>query len=95
MIDFHPTTIGPAEVTADHLQQWFEAGAADGFWLSPDVYEDGVDATRVPLVTLLPVITKKIKHTINTHTKYYNLLYQKKLLQTISNQIYTNNSIFR
>jgi alkanesulfonate monooxygenase SsuD/methylene tetrahydromethanopterin reductase-like flavin-dependent oxidoreductase (luciferase family) len=44
VIDFHPTTVGPAEVHADHLQEWLEAGAADGFWLSPDIYEDGVDA---------------------------------------------------
>lgn len=44
VIDFHPTTVGPAEVHADHLQEWLEAGAADGFWVSPDIYEDGVDA---------------------------------------------------
>ncbi|MFF8986779.1 hypothetical protein ACF08E_25830 [Streptomyces globisporus] len=45
MIDYHPTTVGHA----DHLQEWFEAGAADGVWLSPDVYEDGVDEV-VPLL---------------------------------------------
>lgn len=44
VIDYHPTTVGPAEVHADHMQKWLEAGAADGFWLSPDIYEDGVDA---------------------------------------------------
>jgi FMN-dependent oxidoreductase (nitrilotriacetate monooxygenase family) len=44
VIDYHPTTVGPASVHADHLQEWLEAGAADGFWISPDVYEDGVDA---------------------------------------------------
>ena len=44
VIDFHPTVVGPAELHADHLQEWFEADAADGFWLLPDVYEDGVDA---------------------------------------------------
>lgn len=36
VIDYHPTPVGPAEVLADHLQEWFEAGAADGFWLSFD-----------------------------------------------------------
>ena len=53
VIDFHPTTIGPAEATADHLQEWFEAGAADGFWITPDVYEDGVDAFVDEVVPIL------------------------------------------
>ncbi|BBH63866.1 nitrilotriacetate monooxygenase [Actinoplanes sp. OR16] len=53
VIDYHPTTVGPGEVHADHLQKWFEAGAADGFWLSPDVYEDGVDAFVDEVVPLL------------------------------------------
>lgn len=44
VIDFHPTAVGPAQVHADHLQEWLEAGAADGFWISPDIYEDGVDS---------------------------------------------------
>ena len=44
VIDYHPTPVGPAEVTADHMQEWFEAGAVDGFWVSIDVYEDGIDA---------------------------------------------------
>ena len=44
VIDYQPVVAGaPAEV-ADHMQQWFEAGAADGFWVAPDVYEDGLDA---------------------------------------------------
>ncbi|WP_022929400.1 NtaA/DmoA family FMN-dependent monooxygenase [Patulibacter americanus] len=42
-IDYHPTTVGPAVVHADYLQAWLEADAADGFWISPDIYEDGVD----------------------------------------------------
>jgi FMN-dependent oxidoreductase (nitrilotriacetate monooxygenase family) len=53
VIDYHPTTIGPASVTADHLQAWFEAEAADGFWVSPDVYEDGVDAFVDGVVPIL------------------------------------------
>lgn len=44
VIDFHPAIVGPAVEAADHMQAWFEAGAADGFWLSPDVFEDGIDA---------------------------------------------------
>nr|WP_271209276.1 NtaA/DmoA family FMN-dependent monooxygenase [Rhodococcus wratislaviensis]GLK33780.1 nitrilotriacetate monooxygenase [Rhodococcus wratislaviensis] len=53
VIDYHPTTVGPGEIHADHLQEWFEAGAADGFWLLPDVYEDGVDAFVDEVVPLL------------------------------------------
>jgi FMN-dependent oxidoreductase (nitrilotriacetate monooxygenase family) len=44
VIDYHPVIVGPGVEAADHMQEWFEAGAADGFWISPDVYEDGVDA---------------------------------------------------
>jgi FMN-dependent oxidoreductase (nitrilotriacetate monooxygenase family) len=44
VIDYHPVIAGPAVEAADHMQEWFEAGAADGFWISPDVYEDGIDA---------------------------------------------------
>ncbi|MEV0688212.1 NtaA/DmoA family FMN-dependent monooxygenase [Nocardia sp. NPDC050378] len=43
VIDYHPTTVGPGAVHADHLQKWFEAGAADGFWIMPDIFEDGID----------------------------------------------------
>jgi len=37
-------SVGPGELHADHIQEWFEAEAADGFWMLPDVYEDGIDA---------------------------------------------------
>ena len=53
VIDFHPTTVGPGAVHADHIQEWIEAGAVDGFWISPDVYEDGVDAFVDQVVPLL------------------------------------------
>lgn len=53
VIDYHPVTVGPGEVHADHMQEWLEAGAADGFWLAPDVYEDGVDAFVDEVVPLL------------------------------------------
>jgi hypothetical protein len=35
------------------MQEWFEAGAADGFWVSPDVYEDGIDAFVDQVVPIL------------------------------------------
>ncbi|MHC5557878.1 NtaA/DmoA family FMN-dependent monooxygenase [Kocuria sp. U4B] len=53
VIDYHPVTVGPAAVHANHLQEWFEAGAVDGFWVSPDIYEDGVDAFVDEVVPLL------------------------------------------
>ncbi|MNW49933.1 putative monooxygenase MoxC [compost metagenome] len=53
VIDYHPTPVGPASVTADHMQQWFEAGACDGFWVSIDVYEDGIDTFVDEVIPLL------------------------------------------
>jgi FMN-dependent oxidoreductase (nitrilotriacetate monooxygenase family) len=53
VIDYHPTVVGPGELHADHIQEWFEAEAADGFWVSPDVYEDGVDAFVDQVVPIL------------------------------------------
>ncbi|MFB9315851.1 LLM class flavin-dependent oxidoreductase [Cryptosporangium minutisporangium] len=47
------TVVGPGELHADHLQEWFEAGAADGFWVTPDIYEDGVDAFVDEVVPIL------------------------------------------
>lgn len=53
VIDYQPVVAGPAVDVADHMQKWFEAGAADGFWISPDVNEDGIDAFVDGVVPLL------------------------------------------
>ena len=53
VIDYHPTPVGPASVTADHMQEWFEAGACDGFWVSIDINEDGIDTFVDEVVPLL------------------------------------------
>jgi FMN-dependent oxidoreductase (nitrilotriacetate monooxygenase family) len=53
VIDYHPTTVGPATVTADHMEEWFEAGAVDGFWVSIDTYEDGIDTFVDEVVPIL------------------------------------------
>ncbi|MCC9205026.1 NtaA/DmoA family FMN-dependent monooxygenase [Arthrobacter sp. zg-Y769] len=53
VIDYHPTPVGDAAVTADHMQEWFEAGAVDGFWVSVDIYEDGIDTFVDEVVPIL------------------------------------------
>lgn len=53
VIDYHPVIVGPGIEAADHMQEWFEAGAADGFWISPDVNVDGIDAFVDEVVPLL------------------------------------------
>lgn len=53
VIDYHPVIVGPGIEAADHMQEWFEAGAADGFWLSPDVNADGIDAFVDEVVPIL------------------------------------------
>ena len=53
VIDYHPVIAGPGVEAANHIQEWFEAGAADGFWISPDIYEDGVDAFVDGVVPIL------------------------------------------
>lgn len=53
VIDYHPTPVGTAAVTADHMQEWFEAGACDGFWVSIDVNEDGIDTFVDEVVPIL------------------------------------------
>ncbi|PPG27218.1 NtaA/DmoA family FMN-dependent monooxygenase [Pseudoclavibacter sp. RFBB5] len=44
VIDYHPVVPGTAADIADHMQEWFEAGACDGFSVAIDVYADGIDA---------------------------------------------------
>lgn len=53
VIDYHPVIVGPGVEAADHMQSWFEAGAADGFWISADVNSDGIDAFVDEVVPLL------------------------------------------
>ncbi|MFW0716386.1 NtaA/DmoA family FMN-dependent monooxygenase [Pedobacter sp. N23S346] len=53
VIDYHPVIVGPGIEAADHMQAWFEAGAADGFWISPDVNDDGIDAFVDEVVPIL------------------------------------------
>lgn len=43
VIDYQPVVADVAVEVADHMQRWFEAEAADGFWVVPDVYHDGLD----------------------------------------------------
>lgn len=53
VIDYHPVIPGTATEVADHMQEWFEAGACDGFSLAIDVYADGIDAFVDEVIPLL------------------------------------------
>lgn len=53
VIDYHPTIVGPPSAVADHMQEWFEAGACDGFWINADVYEDGLPPIVDEVVPIL------------------------------------------
>lgn len=53
VIDYHPVVPGTAADVADHMQEWFEAGACDGFSLAIDVYVDGIDAFVDQVIPLL------------------------------------------
>lgn len=45
--------VGTPEQVADHIENWFKAGAADGFVLIPDVFADGFPAFVDEVVPLL------------------------------------------
>ncbi|MDI5911705.1 MULTISPECIES: NtaA/DmoA family FMN-dependent monooxygenase [Streptomyces] len=53
VIDYHPVVAGTATDVADHMQQWFEAGACDGFSIAVDSYHDGFDAFVDQVVPIL------------------------------------------
>lgn len=53
VIDYHPVIVGPGVEAADHMQAWFEASAADGFWILPDVNVDGIDSFVDEVVPIL------------------------------------------
>jgi alkanesulfonate monooxygenase SsuD/methylene tetrahydromethanopterin reductase-like flavin-dependent oxidoreductase (luciferase family) len=53
VIDYHPVVAGTPTDVADHMQEWFEAGACDGFSLALDAYHDGVDAFVDQVVPVL------------------------------------------
>ena len=53
VIDYHPAVVGRPEAVADHLQEWFEAEAADGFWIIPDVLTDGLPAFVDSVIPIL------------------------------------------
>jgi alkanesulfonate monooxygenase SsuD/methylene tetrahydromethanopterin reductase-like flavin-dependent oxidoreductase (luciferase family) len=42
VFDPYPSVVGTAEQVADHLQEWFEADAADGFMLNFDDFHTGI-----------------------------------------------------
>lgn len=42
VFDPYPSVVGNADQVADHLQEWFEAGAADGFMTNFDDFHTGI-----------------------------------------------------
>ncbi|WP_206045821.1 NtaA/DmoA family FMN-dependent monooxygenase [Nocardia mangyaensis] len=53
VFDEHPAKVGTATEAADHMQEWFESGAIDGFWIIIDVYDDGIDSFVDNVVPIL------------------------------------------
>lgn len=53
VIDYHPVVAGTAADVADHMQQWFEAEACDGFSIAIDSYHDGFDSFVDQVVPIL------------------------------------------
>lgn len=53
VIDYHPVVADTPEKVADHMQEWFEAGACDGFSLEIDAFHDGIDAFVDEVVPIL------------------------------------------
>ncbi|GAB3605611.1 NtaA/DmoA family FMN-dependent monooxygenase [Conyzicola nivalis] len=53
VIDYHPVVPGTASDIADHMQEWFDAGACDGFSVAIDVYADGIDTFVDEVVPVL------------------------------------------
>lgn len=51
--DFHTTFIGSPEEIADEMQELFEAGACDGFVITPDVVSDGLPAFTEQVIPIL------------------------------------------
>ena len=49
----HGGFVGTPEQVADHIEDWFHAGAIDGFNLQPDVLVDGLDVIVDELVPIL------------------------------------------
>jgi len=49
----HSMVVGSAEEVADHMQEWFEGGGADGFNVMPPTFPAGFEAFTNLVVPLL------------------------------------------
>lgn len=63
----HAGFVGTPEQLADHIENWFHAGAIDGFNLQPDRLIDGLD---VIVDELVPILRARglYRHEYETHT---------------------------
>lgn len=55
VIDYAPSPVGPPEAIADYLQDAFEAGIADGFWLQQPTYASADDFVD----EVVPILQKR------------------------------------
>lgn len=56
IINYHPVIVGTAEEVADFMEEWFLAGACDGFAIQPDVSFDGI---RDFVDQVIPILQKR------------------------------------
>ncbi len=52
----HRLFVGTPEALADDMERWLYAGAADGFYLMPDVFPDGLD---IWVDEVVPILRRK------------------------------------
>lgn len=53
VFDPYPSVVGTADQAADHLQQWFEAGTADGYVVHFDDFHNGINEFVDQVVPIL------------------------------------------
>lgn len=64
----HAGFVGTPEQLADHIEDWFHAGAIDGFNLQPDRLIDGLPVIADELV---PILRKRGSIATNTRPKLF------------------------
>ena len=66
MITWHRLVVGSPERIADAIEEWFTAGAVDGFNLMPDVFPSGLELFVdhvVPILRDRGLFRREYRHT--------------------------------